>query len=260
MNWYKRRINRIYPSLIANAFVACVLFHTYWNVVDIATASRFWFVSCIMIYYIFIYYIGIYCPNRMKTCILIVAAFTAIWYLLIYTTGANLYGGHPIRQLLYFIFMLMGAIKAREEHKSEDGHAVQDVMKMLLFVILFYVIFGGSGKLQGALVLTQYFSLFALMGVVYFFHKVGNSSWVARIYNNRTCHFVIRFVGGLCLEIYIVQSFIFTDKYNNLFPLNLIGAFALIVLMAYLVRCLARLFSQTFKDEPYEWRKIVRWS
>jgi Na+-transporting methylmalonyl-CoA/oxaloacetate decarboxylase gamma subunit len=70
-------------------------------------------------------------------------------------------------------------------------------------------------------------------------------------------NFFIRFVGGLCLEIYMVQHFLFTDKMNSLFPLNIALMFVIIFIVAYLTRCLARLISQTFKDDPYEWRKIV---
>ena len=65
-------------------------------------------------------------------------------------------------------------------------------------------------------------------------------------------------VGGLCLEIYLVQTSLFTDKMNVVFPLNLIVMFVIIVLAAYILRCGARLFAQTFKDMDYDWRAVFK--
>jgi hypothetical protein len=95
------------------------------------------------------------------------------------------------------------------------------------------------------------------LSTVYYFYKVGVSKWAAKLYNNAIGKFVIRFVGGLCLEIYMVQSFLFTDKMNNIFPLNILIIFIIIIVVAYLVRCFSRFISQTFKDAPYDWGKVI---
>lgn len=65
-------------------------------------------------------------------------------------------------------------------------------------------------------------------------------------------------IGGLCLEIYIVQPSIITDKFNNIFPLNLIIIFIAIVISAYVLKCLSRIWSQTFKDGDYDLAKIFK--
>ena len=47
------------------------------------------------------------------------------------------------------------------------------------------------------------------------------------------------------------------EKMNSLFPLNIVIMFVIIFIAAYLTRCVARFISQTLKDAPYEWGKIV---
>lgn len=92
---------------------------------------------------------------------------------------------------------------------------------------------------------------------MYYFYKVGASGWAERLYKSKLGNFLIRFVGGLCLEIYMVQHFLFTDNMNSLFPLNIALMFGIIFIVAYFTRCLARFISQTFKDAPYNWNKII---
>lgn len=67
---------------------------------------------------------------------------------------------------------------------------------------------------------------------------------------------MIMAVGGLCLESYLIQNSLFTDKMNSIWPLNLIIIVFMILLCSYIVRCTARWFAQTFSTEDYEWKKI----
>ena len=90
-----------------------------------------------------------------------------------------------------------------------------------------------------------------------YLYKLGKSKVAEGLYNSRGGYFFIRFVGGLCLEIYLVQAFLFTDKMNNIFPLNILIMFIIIIIVAYLTKCFARFVADTFKDTPYDWKKIV---
>lgn len=257
-NWYKRRINRIYPSLIATAFLGCVFFNTVWSVVDIATARGFWFIYCIMAYYIVIFLMGKYKPNKMLHLVALVCLATAVWWSFIYDKqGSTLYNGHPIRWLHSISYMLIGAYLSMNRTAIKKNHPIKDVGLLFLFTALFYVIFVFSQRLDGPLAFIQYFSMFPLFVAMLYFYKVASSEWMAKLYSNKIAHFIIRFIGGLCLEIYLVQAFFITDKYNSLFPLNIVGVFIFIFIIAYITRCLARLISQTFNDAPYDWRKII---
>ena len=65
-------------------------------------------------------------------------------------------------------------------------------------------------------------------------------------------------VGSLCLEIYLVQRYILHDNWNGIFPINIIMLFILVVLWAYVVRCVARTFIQIFSGEQIDFKKIVK--
>lgn len=45
---------------------------------------------------------------------------------------------------------------------------------------------------------------------------------------------------------------------NSLFPINLILMFVIIVIAAYILRCGARIFTQTFKDGEYDWKAVFK--
>lgn len=255
-DWYKRRINRIYPTLISVAILACLFFEVHWDMLDIIFAKRYWFVSCIMLYYIAIYFVGSYYIDRILPIAVLIALGTAVWFYFVYKTpGFSMYGGHYIRWLLFFDFMLLGAKMGTMERKIKSKPFI-DACLLLLSIACFYVLFIAGVRIK-SIAVVQYFSFIPLLCAMYYFYKVGASSRAKRLYKSKVGNFFIRFVGGLCLEIYMVQHFLFTDKMNSLFPLNIVLMFVIIFIVAYLTRCLARLISQTFKDEPYEWRKIV---
>jgi peptidoglycan/LPS O-acetylase OafA/YrhL len=50
-NYYKRRINRIYPTVFMWALMAATIFHRHSDMLDVVLNGGGWFVSCIMIYY-----------------------------------------------------------------------------------------------------------------------------------------------------------------------------------------------------------------
>lgn len=257
-DWYKRRINRIYPTLLAVAILGCLFFEVHWDMIDIVLARRYWFVSCIMLYYVAIFFVGSYFKNRIFIISVLVALGTAVWFYYVYQTpGFSMYGGHYIRWLLFFVFMLLGAKMGTMANKIKSK-PITDFCFLLLSIAAFYALFIGGMRLKNLAVI-QYFSFLPLLSAMYYFYKVGASRWAERLYKSKTGNFFIRFIGGLCLEIYMVQRFLFTDKMNSIFPLNIIIMFIIIFIVAYLTRCLARFISQTFKDSPYEWKKIVSW-
>ncbi len=261
-NWYKRRINRIYPSIFAVAILACIFFDFHADIVDIILTRKYWFISCIMLYYIAIFFIGVYCKDKIHLIALLVFIGSAAWFYMMYqepkfTLYGNRYAGgvNYVRWLLFFNFMLLGAKMGALSKDEIKCNPKMDLVWLLCSVTLFYIIFIGSMRIK-SIALVQFLSVFPLLSSVYYFYKVGLSDWARKIYQNKYGYFFIRFVGGLCLEIYMIQYFLFTDKMNHLFPLNILIMFVMIILAAYLTRCLARLISQTFKDSPYDWKQI----
>lgn len=260
LNWYKRRINRIYPTVIAVALITCIFFGRERNIVDIFLYGGGWFVQCIMIYYIVFYFLGVYAKNKLFHVIVLISIGSCFWFFSIERSqGFNMYGGEGryLKWLLYAVYMLQGAIVGMNMNNLKINPK-KDLMLLFVSLICFYSFYILPRKIY-AIEFLQVFNFIPLMGVTLYFYKVCASDWVKKVYNNKYIYFIVRLIGGLCLEIYLIQSSLFTDKMNFLFPLNLVIMLLIIVVGAYITRCVARIFSQTFKDDPYNWKKVIDW-
>lgn len=257
-NWYKRRINRIYPTVLAIAIIKCIFFDSHPDIISIILSGGGWFVQCIMIYYVFIYFIGLYCRNKINLIIGIVSLASVIWFLSMERTFPfNMYGikGGYLKWLLYFNFMLLGA-KLGANGIIPMNKSFKYFVYALLGIVAYYVFYVLGVKVE-KIEYIEILNFIPLLFAVYYLYYWGNSPMAKSLYKNRICYFIIRFIGGLCLEVYLIQSCIFTDKLNHIFPLNVPIIFCVIVIVAYLSRCLSRFISQTFKDGPYDWKKMI---
>lgn len=258
-NYYKRRINRIYPSVFAaTLFTHLINCNSQFQLLDLSGGE---FVMAIMIYYIFLYYIRKYAINRIPLLLLLVAIVSLVvyivWFPYKYETGINgIYGIITYyRWIPYFAAMLLGAFVGLKR-KELKYNGLWDTTMLFLCVGIFYTIQFVS-KIYRPIAPLQIVTLLPLMGVSVYLYKCCNCGWVKRLYDSKLGNICIMIVGGLCLESYLIQGVLFTDKMNSIWPLNLIAIVFIILLCSYLVRCVARLFAQTFRTEDYEWKKIV---
>lgn len=104
----------------------------------------------------------------------------------------------------------------------------------------------------------QYLSLIPLGFILVYMYRLSCGPLMKMLYGNKYIGWCVNFLGGLCLEIYIVQIPIITDRYNSFFPLNIPIVFVCIVVMAYLLRCCSRFLLQTFQDGDYNWKNIFK--
>ena len=257
-NWYKVRINRIYPTVFAVAIVLCLLFKQHNDIIWILLYGGQWFVACIMVYYVIIYFIGVFFSGRLKWVLAFFAlAFCVLYYSLNVSFPYSLYADDvmELKRYLYFIFMLFGAWMATIDTSRQSRRQWLNLGLALLCCVAFYALNGLSIHWEKFAFL-HVFTFVLLMAMLYFLYLWADGTWVKSLYQSRVGHFLIRFVGGLCLEVYLIQNWLITDVLNFLFPLNLLIMVCVVVVAAYLVRCLARFLSQTFKDAPYDWHKI----
>lgn len=94
---------------------------------------------------------------------------------------------------------------------------------------------GLSGRKINAIGEGQILSLIPLLGITFYFYKICNSLPLKKWYEHKISGWIIKFIGGLCLEIYLVQYSLFTDKMNSIFPLNLFIMFFIIVVATYIL-------------------------
>lgn len=285
--WYKRRIRRIYPSVIALAFITILvighdvpfLFAFFYN--------AGWFVGCIMIYYVLLYFIQRYALDKMKWVYGGALSGILLWYAsffdpirswildndaipnwLVFCQPMDkiwIYQWNYFKWGFFFLFMLMGANLGKRELGSELELQEQrnfgfrkSLGGLMLCIVAFYVLplfIQVCPEYKGWLIL----SLIPLAGICFAFYGLCKTDVVLKLLKMRYVGMLITGISSLCLEIYLVQPLMLTKSLNHLFPLNLLILFVLIVLMAYLCRTMGRFIQQTFSSEDgYDWSAIFK--
>lgn len=109
IDWYKRRLGRIFPTVIAVALISCLIFGNQESFVQVMSAEKYWFLQCILICYIFMYPIVRYDLN-LKVILPISVAIFILAYFFIYQFDGQLFYGvnNTFRWLVYFSIMLLG--------------------------------------------------------------------------------------------------------------------------------------------------------
>ena len=186
----------------------------------------------------------------------IASVFTLLYY---YVSGSyhriSIYGEKEFRLIFFFLYMLLGAIVGQNyQNITIKKPAICFFTLLILFNVLL-LIRARVDILTASFI--NIFTLIILMGICISLFVCGNTEATKKIYESKL-GLLIQFIGGLCLEIYVVQHAIITSRLNSIFPLNIIVVFIAIVLSAYLLRCFARLFLQTFQKEDYNWKEILK--
>lgn len=265
-NWYKRRINRIYPSIFAFTIIATLVHWDYWqyaNIIEVLITGREWFIVCIMLYYIIFWFVRKYAINHLEivSCLFLLLALCWYRFMGIEDPENNMYGLSWMKWIFYFVFMLMGAmVRLRKQVPDKENNTSKFYLafpKLILSLMAFYALFWLKCK-DGIYDYLQIASLIPLGCTVYYSYQLCNTCFLKHIYTTKMGGWSIKLIGGLCLEIYLVQPCLFTNKMNFMFPLNLFIMFFIIVIAAYMLRCFARIWSQTFKDGNYDWKAIVK--
>ena len=213
-----------------------------------------WFVNCIMIYYVPVFFIKKYYPNKVDRCIV---AYTFV-FIIIYMiwdkpVGFNILKDPYLKWWFLFFIMLLGAYLGK---RSETITAAKGDKLFFLIALIGFHLFAYAKKYLFDI---QVLIVPALMGICYYGYKILNISSILTFYNNhKIIKGGIRFLGGLCLEIYLVNISLISDKLNYLFPLNVLIILAEIIVVAYVVRCLSKFILQTFSKDDYSWNEIFK--
>lgn len=258
-NYYKRRINRIYPTVFAWALLSCLLFGHNSNIIDILLFGGGWFVSCIMIYYVVLFFVRRYFLNYLKTVLSFCFIISALMYFIFADDkNFNMYGNTYYKWFHYFIFMLQGAVFGiyAKQRSIKVCNGWLECLKTIICIALFYGLY--SFKSSENYNIIQVLSLLPLSGVTYYIYRLCNAKSIKSLYTNTKIGWCMGAISGLCLEVYLVQHELLTDKLNFIFPLNIPLIFLQILVVAYILRCISRIWSQTFKDLEYNWKDVFK--
>lgn len=256
INWYKRRINRIYPTIIMWALLSTIIWGWEWKITDLITTPKYWFIPCIMTYYIIFFLIRTYLFRYLNlmfgiACLIVVAS--SFW--LLDFNKSVMYAAVPFMRIYYFLFMMLGAMTAIKKHKEVS--TLKAGIYVLLSLMAYYTLMG-IYKLDPYFCKYQVLSLLPLLIAIYWMYRFCDTSAVNRILTYRVGGKIVYFISALTLEIYMVQYAVFTDKLNGIFPFNILIIYIIIFVVAYLLKCTSHLFSQIFGDEPFDGKCIYQ--
>jgi len=258
-NYYRRRISRIFPSVISCCAVTTLL-SRFFDMGEVKGFFDYDFINAIMVYYVLLYLVRRFMMKRIEWVIgggiLITLLVYVFWFPYKYETSSKgIYGITTLfRWIPYFSMMLMGAMVGLKK-ETMCFCFKWDCIKAVLCLSLFYGI-QMMAKFYPSIAPLQIITVFFLAGIVYYVYKCFNADIFMRLYYTRMGNWTIMAIGGLCLESYLIQFTIITDKWNFLFPFNIPIVILMVLLAAYIVRCIARIFIQTFRTEDFEWRKV----
>ncbi|MCM1162780.1 MAG: acyltransferase [Muribaculaceae bacterium] len=263
-NYYKRRLRRIFPSVLCSLiFIKAVSPDHVFSTIGLIGGE---FILAILIYYFLLYFVRQYLLHRIPLVILTITALTVVVYIFAfpykYETGERgLYGiTTPFRWLPYFIFMLLGAWLGWRKAIGGDSRQPAPMRDFCLLIICLIVFYGLQLAASHIPVVApwQIVTLLPLAGIIYYLYRWVEAPCFVRIMHNRPVRNVVLAISGLCLESYLIQFPLFTDKLNSIWPLNLLLIALLILVCSYVVRCAARFLLQTTSADDYDWPAIFR--
>ena len=103
----------------------------------------------------------------------------------------------------------------------------------------------------------QLISVPIILIVNYLFWRLCNTKLKTFILRYKITAFLVTFVGGLSLEIYLVQPYILTKSLNFMFTLNIPILLISVIFVAFLIKCVTRFVIQTLNDGDYDWKLII---
>ena len=195
---------------------------------DVVTGKRYWFLGCILIYYVLIY--PIKCYGQYLNWI---------------------FYGCALLVLLVFFMMFDVWDKGLIYNASRYFFKWKYLFMLPFCMICWYAILYVYGNSP-----VQILSVIPLFGVTYYAYRIASAMFFVKLYQTRWGGNILFIMGGLCLEVYLIQPYLFTDALNFLFPLNIPIVMLVVFVAAYGVRFLSEWIAQTFKSEPYDWGKM----
>jgi peptidoglycan/LPS O-acetylase OafA/YrhL len=255
--WYRRRFMRIYPSLFLVSLADFMLNRSWftWRTTDYITAlvwpTQFWFIGAIMIFYPLFFVVLRYDDRRAFICgIALLSVVYMGWYVFFVDLSTyTIEGPHYFKWIFYLLMMFFGGYLATPPICIPQGtakHLLLLLSALLAYLGVILVIGAGFGKVQALIhVLT--------IPIVYLLLTLSKSTFVLRnVLMRKIGFFLVCLVAGLTLEIYLLQSMVYSSPVVIAlpFPANIGVFWCIVVLLALLVSKGSFVVRQLFrKDE-----------
>ncbi len=259
-NYIKRRIRRIYPSVFASLIAMIALGEVSLQNFSTKTFFGGEFVIAIMMYYPILYIVRTYLKKMWLNFAIVISVTIVAYYFFPYKYEVGEKGLYGITTLFrwipYFGFMLLGAYIGQNKYKLSFEFK-RDFFKMSGSLFIFYLI-QFLAKKYSFVAPWQIVTIPFLGLIVFYLFKLFNAPCMQYIRKNTNSVKVILVISGVCLESYLIQGVVITNRFNFLFPFNIPMMFAMVLIVSYVVRCLARFLLQTFDSCDYDWKCIFK--
>lgn len=209
----------------------------------------YWFLQFILLAYVIVYFL--LRQLREYLSVMLILSVVATWGGIILSPWTEQSVWHEFHWFCYSSVLILGMICGKKKNIIKSNWW----MTLLCFIFYFILMAFGKGK-SGGIYYIQLVALIPLLGFVYNLYFWINK-WIAIVIERKWLYRPIYWLGSLCLEIYVVQHVIITDRFNCLFPLNVIIVFLLIFGAAYALRIFTNFFNQTLAKESYNWKKMI---
>lgn len=263
-NWYKRRINRIFPTIFAVALVGIIFDGNDPTLKHVIVNSGGWFVQAIFLFYALFWFVRRFLTDKLWIAILTDLIITLLWFIWFWDKSVFiLYDGTYLRWAAYFGVMLTGAMMSNyiQSHSYEGKkHSGLLDVTLLIVLLIFYYGYQLAWNQFPFLKDFQIILVLSLIGIVVTIYRLCSSHKVISVYLNKYLHWFVYGVSACCLEIYLCGGMVFWigRKLIGFFPLNIIVTFLCIFIVAYFVKVFSSFLGQTFKSENYDWKAIVK--
>lgn len=251
--WYQQKIKRLWLPIIVLAISV-----GFWqpDITWIRFMPTLWFVKCFLISFPIIFFIIKIKKNTILWGSFIFSILLTIG-IVAFSQPQKMSIFHYFHYFCYFPIMLLGVIvaKNRELLLRKNQFFLSLIGTILFFGLYFVIMKFGKGHLDNSYYI-QLFGYIPLILFLIFIYRLTALRWMDTF--SKTKYFrSIKIVATLTLEIYIVQRYIITDKFNVLFPLNTIIVFILIVMAAYAIRAITVLFEQMIIGNGWNLKKAL---
>lgn len=258
-NWYKRRVNRIYPSILAWAVVSCLFFGTDRDIVSIILYGGGTFISAMMVFYTGLYFLRWVGIKRLAWFCGVYVLVLIGAYLMLLGSRDGIFIYHTTETFTfmhYFLCMVLGAVVGANSDRMTPSRFLPSFVCALGTCVIYYAFLYWCDHNE-VVRKFQLISVIPMWFVLYFIYRMCSAPELVRLYEKTWVRKPVYWISAISLEVYLVQFVLFTDKYNHLFPVNVIVTFLVIFALSYIVKCLGTLILQTFREENYDWKKIV---
>lgn len=258
LNWYKRRISRIYPTIFTWALLCAIIFNTNRNMLSIIESGGGFFVSCIMIFYAVFYFLKQPIVNHFTWSNI---GFIAISFLsLILINHNDVDAMYKWTWSLYFLPMILGAMLGRMRSNNIIIGRISPAKCLLLFTasVVLYFALSYISSFSAIMFYVKPLIILPQLGFCYSLYLICNLEYIHRIYLKKSFYYAIMFTGSICLEVYLVQPvLIHRFAFPQYFPINVPLIYLIIFTCAYVLKCLSKIWEQTFDKQNYDFKKII---